>query len=111
MIPFQFLFIALLLLRTSCSQNEDVTIQGKIAGEANPAELHIKFDPARNLDSSEINVPVDPSGQFSFNREIKKPVNILVSAGNYMCFLLAQPGDQFLHAADLFLSQLLIADL
>jgi thiol-disulfide isomerase/thioredoxin len=95
MITSQFLFIVLLLLLTACNQNEDVTIRGKIVGEANPAELNIKFDPARNLDSSEINVPVDPSGKFSLNREIKKPANILVSAGNYMCFLLAQPGDQF----------------
>jgi len=92
---FQFLFIALLLLLTACNQNEDVTIQGKIAGDAHPAELHIRVDPARNLDSNRIAVPIDSSGQFIFNRAIKKPANILVSAGNYMCFLLAQPGDQF----------------
>ena len=42
MIPFQFIFIALLLLLTACNQNEEVTIQGKIAGEAKPAELNLE---------------------------------------------------------------------
>lgn len=87
----QYLVAALLV--TSCNNNpETVSIRVQFENE-NPDSVGIVIDPIHNLDFRQKNLHLDSAGSVEFDIGINKPSMMMMGIGNYLCFLIIQPGD------------------